>query len=128
MTAVSTSALKRISWPEYLAQERLAETKSEYYDGEVFAMAGAPRRHNVLAMNVARRLSEALDDRPCEVYPSDMRIRCPNGLGTYPDVSVACDPLFEDEREDTLVNPVVIVEVLSPSDMDGPVKCWFSDC
>ncbi len=112
---MSTSALKRLSWSEYLAQERLAETKSEFYDGEVFAMAGAPRRHNVLVTNLVPRLDEALDGRPCEVYPSDMRVRCPNGLGTYPDVSVACDPLFEDEREDTLVNPVVIIEVLSPS-------------
>ena len=52
---------------------------------------------------------------PAEVYPSDMRVRCPNGLGTYPDVSVACDPEFEDDHGDTLLNPAVIVEVLSPS-------------
>jgi Uma2 family endonuclease len=112
---MSSAALKRLSWDEYLAQERLAETKSEFYDGEVFAMAGAKRYHNVIAGNVARRLNEALDGRPCEVYPSDMRVRCPNGLGAYPDVSVACDPIFQDDREDTLLNPVVIVEVLSPS-------------
>jgi len=112
---MSSAGLKRLSWSEYLDQERLAETKSEFWNGEVFAMAGAPRRHNLIVGNLVRRLSEALDDRPCEVYPSDMRVRCPNGLGTYPDVTVACDPLFEDDREDTLLNPVVIVEVLSSS-------------
>ncbi len=112
---MSTAALKHLSWAEYLERERRAQTKSEFYLGEVFAMAGASRWHNVIVGNLVRRLSEALDDRPCEVYPSDMRVRCPNGLGTYPDVSVACDPEFEDHHGDTLLNPVVIVEVLSPS-------------
>jgi len=112
---MSTGALKRMSWSEYLQRERQAETKSEFYDGEVFAMAGATRRHNIIAGNLVRRLSEALDAHPCEVYPGDMRVRCPDGLGTYPDVSVGCDPLFHDKTQDTLLNPVVIVEVLSPS-------------
>jgi Uma2 family endonuclease len=125
---MSAGALKRMSWEEYLAQERQAETKSEYFDGELFAMAGGTRRHSVLATNVARHLGNALEGHPCETYNSDMRVRCPNGLGTYPDVSVACDPLFEDDREDTLLNPVVIVEVLSPStegwDRGGKFKAY----
>jgi len=112
---MSTGALQRVTWEEYLAREREAETKSEFYDGEVFAMAGGTRRHSVIATNVSAELRDALRDRPCETYNSDMRVRCPNGLGTYPDVSVACEPMFEDTREDTLLNPSVIVEVLSPS-------------
>ena len=112
---MSTAALKRLSWEEYLAKERLAETKSEFYDGEVFAMAGATRKHNLIAGNVYSELREARKGGPCEAYPSDMCIRCPNGLGAYPDVCVACDPMFEDDREDTLLNPIVIVEVLSPT-------------
>lgn len=112
---MTTGALKRMTWAEYLERERAAETKSEFYDGEVFAMAGATRRHNLIAGDVARHLGNALAGGNCEVYGSDMRVRCPNGPGTYPDVSVACDPLFEDDTEDTLLNPVVIVEVLSPS-------------
>jgi Uma2 family endonuclease len=112
---MSTGALKRMSWSEYLQQERQAETKSEFYDGDVFAMAGATRRHNLIAINVAAELRNVLRESPCETYGSDMRIRCPDGLGTYPDASVACDPLFEDDTQDTLLNPVVIVEVLSPS-------------
>jgi Uma2 family endonuclease len=112
---MSTGALKRMSWSEYLQQERQAETKSEFYDGEVFALAGATRRHNVISINVAAELQNVLKESPCETYGSDMRLRCPDGLGTYPDVSVACDPLFEDDTQDTLLNPVVIVEVLSPS-------------
>lgn len=112
---MSTGALQRVTWEEYLAREREADTKSEFYDGEIFAMAGGTRRHSVIATNVAAELRDTLRDRPCETYNSDMRVRCPNGLGTYPDVSIACDPLFEDAREDTLLNPAVIVEVLSPS-------------
>lgn len=112
---MSTGALKRMSWSEYLQQEREAETKSEFYDGEVFAMAGATRHHNLIAVNLAAELRNVLREGLCETYGSDMRVRCPDGLGTYPDVSVAGDPLFEDDTEDTLLNPVLIVEVLSPS-------------
>src|SRR5690606_3147744 len=106
---MSTGALKRMSWSEYLQQEREAETKSEFYDGEVFAMAGATRRHNLIAVNLAAELRNVLREGLCETYGSDMRVRCPDGLGTYPDVSVACDPLFEDDTEDTLLNPVLII-------------------
>ena len=105
---------------EYLALERRAETKSEYYRGETFAMSGASREHNLIAINVGRQLSEQLRDRACEVYPSDMRVRVtPTGLYTYPDVVVVCgEPQFEDGELDTLLNPKVLFEILSPSTAD----------
>lgn len=102
---------------EYLAIERQAETKSEYFNGEMFAMVGASRSHNVIAVNIAGELRQQLKGRPCETYTSDMRTRIPaTGLYTYPDVIVVCgEPKFEDEHVDTLLNPTLIVEVLSPS-------------
>ena len=102
---------------DYLRLERAAEGKSEFYRGEMFAMAGASREHNLIVMNVGASLHPQLRDRDCQVYPSDMRVKVsPTGLYTYPDVSVACDhPEFEDTHGDTLLNPRVLVEVLSDS-------------
>ena len=102
---------------EYLAIERKSETKSEYFAGEMFAMVGASRRHNLIAANIIRSLGNQLLERPCNVYPSDMRVKVSaTGKYTYPDVSVACDPeQFDDAENDTLLNPVVIIEVLSDS-------------
>ena len=111
-------AEKRIWTPgEYLAWERAEPEKHAFYQGEIFAMSGASRAHNLLVGNLLRVLGNALLDRPCETYPSDMRIKVPaTGLSTYPDASVACgEPQFEDATFDTLLNPVVIVEVLSDS-------------
>jgi Uma2 family endonuclease len=105
---------------EYLARERRAETKSEYRRGEVFAMAGASRKHSLIATNVAAELGQQLRERPCEVYQSDMRVRVSTtGLYTYPDVTVVCgEPEFEDAEVDTLLNPRVLVEVLSATTAD----------
>ena len=105
---------------EYLALERRAETKSEYYQGEIFAMSGASREHNLIGVNVAGELRQQLRNRDCEVYPSDMRVRVtPTGLYTYPDVVVVCgEPQFEDGELDTLLNPKVLFEILSPSTAD----------
>jgi Uma2 family endonuclease len=102
---------------EYLAAERKAETRSEYFGGEVFAMVGASKRHNLIAANIIRVLGNQLLERPCNVYPSDMRVKVSaTGKYTYPDVVVACEPeSFDDAENDTLLNPVVIVEVLSAS-------------
>lgn len=102
---------------EYLAIERQAEYKNEYLVGEVFAMVGASRKHNLITVNISTSFVQQLKDRPCEVYSSDMRVRVPaTGLYTYPDIVVACDePNFEDNYFDTLLNPILIVEVLSPS-------------
>jgi len=113
-----TARRKRFQTPErYLALERKAETKSEYWNGEIFAMAGASRAHNVIVANVIISFGSRLKGRPCTVYPSDMRVKvAPTKLYTYPDMVVVCGQShFEDKREDTLLNPSLIVEVLSPS-------------
>ena len=105
---------------EYLELERKAEVKSEYFQGEMFAMAGASRRHGLIVTNLVRELSQRLKAKPCEVYSSDMRLRISQtGLYTYPDVVVACGELqFADNQKDTLLNPIVIIEVLSDSTRD----------
>lgn len=102
---------------DYLSLERAAETKSEYFDGEMFLMTGASRKHNLIATNAVRELSQQLKGRACEVYSSDMRVKIPAaGLYTYPDVVVVCgEPQFEDDYVDTLLNPTLIVEGLSKS-------------
>lgn len=102
---------------EYLALERRAEFKSEYDNGYVNAMSGASREHNLIAGNVHGELRLQLRGRPCESYTSDMRVQAgASGLFAYPDVTVVCgEPRFLDKEVDTLLNPTVIVEVLSPS-------------
>ena len=102
---------------EYLQLERAAETKSEYLYGQIRAMSGASRAHNLIAGNLFRNLSLQLLDGSCETYMSDVRVRVSRtGLYTYPDVMVACgEILFEDDHVDTLLNPVVVIEVLSAS-------------
>ena len=105
------------TFTEYLALEAKSETKHEYINGEVFAMAGGTPDHAALAAAVIRLLGTALLGRPYRVYTSDLRIRVlATGLATYPDVSIICRP-FEPDPEDpnTAVNPVVIAEVLSDS-------------
>jgi Uma2 family endonuclease len=111
-----SAAVKRYTVAEYLALERASATKHEYFDGEIFAMAGATEPHNLISGNSLTSLNQRLRDRPCRVYPSDMRVLCPSGLRTYPDVTVVCGtPQFEDGQRDTLLNPRVLIEVLSPS-------------
>lgn len=114
---MSTAAVRRYTVEEYLVLERDSETKHEFYDGEIFAMAGASKPHSLVAGNVYAALHAAVRDRDCYAYPSDMRIVCPTGLFAYPDASVACDS--EDVEVirglDTLKNPLIIVEVLSKS-------------
>jgi Uma2 family endonuclease len=113
---MATVSKPYFSEAEYLARERRAEHKCEYVRGEIFAMAGATREHNLIVAAVVRSLGNQLAKRPCEVYPSDMRVRIPSGLYTYPDVTVACgEPKLLDQRRDTLLNPMVIVDVLSES-------------
>ena len=110
----------RVTPEEYLARERKAETKSEYFDGEIFAMSGASPAHVLIVTNIVRELSGQLRPRDCTVYSTDLRVKVSaTGLYTYPDVVVVCGaPRFEDEQKDTLVNPKVIVEVLSKSTQD----------
>ncbi len=114
---MSTPPKSYLSPTQYLAKERKAEFKSQYYRGEMFAMAGASREHNLIVGNLVREIGNALKDRRCEVYPSDMRVKVTaTGLYTYPDATVVCgDPEFEDDQFDTLTNPTVLFEVLSDS-------------
>ncbi len=101
----------------YLQTERAAEYKSEYYRGETFAMAGAGNNHNIITANLIGLFYGSLRGKGCTVYPSDMRLHIPEtGLYTYPDVMVVCGKKeFVDEKKDTLINPVLLVEVLSGS-------------
>ena len=102
---------------EYLARERKALDKSEYRDGQIYTMPGASRKHNLITGNTLAELHVQLRNRVCEVYPSDMRVKVSStGTYTYPDVVVVCEePQFEDSYFDTLLNPTVLIEVLSPS-------------
>jgi len=114
---MSAEPHRRVSLEDYLAAERQAETKSEFLNGEVFAMSGASRQHNLIAWNLSGALYPQLKERGCEAYVGDMRVHIPaTGLYTYPDLAVVCgEPRFEDEELDTLLNPTLLVEVLSPS-------------
>lgn len=102
---------------EYLRKERAAEYRSEYFAGEMFAMAGGSLRQSLIKSNVVGELRAALKGHPCLACDSDLRIKvAATGLYTYPDASVSCEPIeFDDEQRDTVLNPVLLVEVLSPS-------------
>ncbi|MCC7439776.1 MAG: Uma2 family endonuclease [Armatimonadetes bacterium] len=108
---------KRLTPEEYLAIEREAEWKSEYYQGEMFAMAGGSEAHSLIAVNFGGELRGALRSKPCRVYNSDLRVQVNEaGLYTYPDLSIVCgESVFAEESKDNLLNPVVIIEILSPS-------------
>lgn len=114
---MSQAARKHYTPAEYLALEERAAYKSEYFKGEIFAMAGGSYNHTVISVNMLVALSNGLATRPCVVFNSDMRLLVQaNGLYTYPDVSVVCgDPAFVEGRTDTVTNPQLIVEVLSES-------------
>jgi len=102
---------------EYLQLERKSEIRSEYIGGRMFAMSGASRRHSLIVGNVYRELSSQMRDRSCEAHMIDMRVKVsPAGMYTYPDIVAVCGEVrLEDEHFDTLLNPTVIVEVLSES-------------
>ena len=114
-----SSAAKTYVTPEqYLEMERQAERKHEYDRGRIIAMPGASREHNLIAVNIMSELWNQLVERPCEAYAGNMRVRLgEGGPYVYPDVVVVCgEPRFEVEGGvDTLQNPTLIVEVLSPS-------------
>jgi len=102
---------------EYLAFERASDEKHEYVDGEIFAMSGGTYEHSLLGSNVTRELGNALIDRPCDVHGSDMKIKvAASNRFFYSDASVVCGPpIFGDDGRDSVLNPKVIVEVLSDS-------------
>ena len=107
----------RLTPTEYLKLERAAELRHEYFNGEMFAMSGGSPQHSLIKMNTGRDLGNKLKHRPCTAFDSDLRIRVSSsGLYTYPDISVVCGELeFDDNQRDTMLNPTLLVEVLSAS-------------
>jgi len=106
-----------LSPEEYLAIERRAEYKSEYVDGVMYAKAGGNERHHLIAVKLIGAIGTQLRDRPCRVYPSDLKVRVPGSRRFfYPDVSIVCgETQFADEERDVVLNPSVVLEVLSES-------------
>lgn len=114
---MSTVPKRRLTPQEYLAIERQAQFKSEYYHGEMYAMAGARYSHNRVLANLLSKIGYQLDGKECFMLPNDMRVRVPDKDSYfYPDAIIVCGkPEFEDNVFDTLLNPKVIFEVLSES-------------
>lgn len=115
MTSVAIQT--QLTPEEYLTWERKAITKSEYVGGKIVAMSGASYRHTLITMNISGELYIQLKGHSCTVHTNDMRVKATSTNSYfYPDVVVVCDkPQFEDNTFDTLLNPIVIIEVLSPS-------------
>jgi Uma2 family endonuclease len=113
---MASQTVTKLTEEQYLALERAAEFKSEYFDGEMFAMSGGSMQHSRLQQNLTTELSIALRGGRCEAFGSDLRVRVSSRMYTYPDVSVVCGkPLLADDQQDVLLNPVAVFEVLSPS-------------
>lgn len=114
---VATQSSPILTEEEYLAFERSSDVRHEYLSGQIYAMAGATREHNLITGNAASELRAQLKGQPCETYSNDMRVRIArSGQYTYPDVVVVCGtPQFLDDHGDTLLNPLLIIEVLSSS-------------
>jgi len=101
---------------EYLETESLAEYKSEYYNGEIFAMAGGTPEHSAICFNLIRRVAEAIDNKNCRGFESNMKLEIAEADAfVYPDLMVICGAVeFAENRKDAITNPVLIIEVLSP--------------
>ncbi len=114
---VVAEPVHRLSESEYLKKERRTETKCEFFEGEVFAMGGGSLEHSLIATNLVRLVGNQLEGKPCVPFNSDLRIKVEaTGLLTYPDLSIVCGPpKFADDERDTILNPTVLVEVLSDS-------------
>lgn len=114
---MSQPAIKHVTEAEYLSFEREAEERHEYYKGEIFAMSGASLKHNIIENNLRVIVGSFLKGKKCRSFGSNLRIHIPqNTLYTYPDILIVCDqPKLSDEYFDTLLNPAVIIEILSPS-------------
>lgn len=113
---------------EYLVEERAAEYKHEYYQGQVTAMSGASLEHNQILVNLILEIGTALKDKSCSILPSEMRVTVPSGdVFMYPDAVIYCgEPELMDDHFDTLLNPVVIFEILSPSTAAHDRKAKFA--
>jgi len=110
----------KLTVEEYLQFEKESPQKHEYFKGEIFAMAGAGARHNVIFSNLFGELAYRLKGKPCKPYGSDLRIHIPeNTLFTYPDISIICGEIIPSKiDEDTAILPTVLIEILSPSTKD----------
>ena len=127
---IATQLAPQLTPQEYLALERTAETKSEYVDGTLMAMTGPSRNHNLISENMVRELSLQLRGRPCQLYAQDMRVRISeSGMYAYPDAVVVCGASgFEYSERDVLLNPTLIVEVLSYSTQGYDRGLKFAHC
>ncbi len=101
---------------EYLEMEAAAAYKSEYYQGEIFAMSGGTRKHSLLCVNLIRRISEEIDNRDCQCFESNMKLEIAEADAyVYPDVMVVCgDVILAENTTDAITNPILVIEVLSP--------------
>jgi Uma2 family endonuclease len=116
---MSAGSVPRLSVEEYLAIDRAAGRRSEYYDGEIFPVIAASWEHGRIALNAAHLLFDRLRGRPCRAVDSSVRVRVGPTKFVYPDFAVVCSqPVFIDEEQDTILNPKVIVEILSPTTSD----------
>lgn len=119
VSRMSAQSKSQLSKATYLARESVATEKSEFLNGEIFAMAGASRAHNQITSNLVLAMGSQLFDRPCSVYASDMKVRSLSDTiskYSYPDVVATCgEEQFEDENTTVLLNPLLIIEVLSDS-------------
>jgi Uma2 family endonuclease len=114
---MSAAPKPKLTAKEYLVIERNAKFKSEFFKGEMFAMAGASREHNRIKENLIIKIGAQLEGGPCQTFSSDQRVLVEaTGLYTYPDIVILCGPgIYDPEDRDTLTNPTAIIEVLSPS-------------
>lgn len=114
---MTTQTVTDVTPDEYLAAERLSDYRSEYLDGGVYPMTGGTANHIRIVSNIITQLNNQLDGRPCDVFPTDMKVRLPDSRKFfYPDVVVVCGELqYHDGRKDIILNPDLVVEVLSPS-------------
>ena len=113
---MASNAVTKVTEEQYLALDRAAEFRSEFLDGEIIAMSGGSMRHARLQQNISSELYICLRGTQCEAFGPDFRVRVSRRMYAYPDVSVVCGkPILADERQDILLNPVVIFEILSPS-------------
>lgn len=119
---------RQMTIEEYLEMENSSDEKHEYYRGEVFAMSGAKRNHNVVFSNLFGILAERLKGGPCKPFNSDLRIHIPsNSLFTYPDISVICGEMESLNNDDlNFLNPKLLIEILSPSTKDYDIGTKFS--
>ena len=104
-----------ISVEDYLKLEEKSKIRHEYMDGEIFSMAGASRKHNLATVNISTELNLQLREKDCEVYANDFRVKIREGHNVYPDVAVACGEILTESNENTLINPIIVFEVLSKS-------------